>query len=384
MELKFHIDIPEEINILNQAFIKHGKKLFLIGGCVRDAVLGIAPKDFDVVTAVLPEEVQKILDNSGIHNIPKGIQFGVISAIINDIEIEVATFRADNYENGDGRRPASVEFSDMQADANRRDAKMNCLYYDIEEGKIIDLVGGLEDIKHKRVTPVGNPFDRIKEDKLRSLRYLRFSHRFDSQLDEDTKTAIFFYKSLEGVSNERIRIEFLSGLKSAVHPEAFLNDYRDFELFTRMFENAEFYLNFIKDLRDPILVLANILSPNTTDVVSKTLTNFTASNTEKDNILFLLKLQAFLVGFDKETFVPGKDGKIFLSLIKSRDIQNSNLSDEQILEWSRIRGLNNELVNKFLVFKIKFSATNFPDIPPSAELGQAITKANAQEFIKSL
>ena len=383
-EMNFHIDIPEEIKIINDAFIKNGKKIFLVGGCVRDSLLGIKPKDWDITTELMPKEVKEILDNSNIYNFPKGEAFNVISAVVNNQEFEIATFRSESYENGDGRRPTSVGKADIRLDAQRRDLKINALYYDLKEGKVLDFTGGLEDLKNKRVSTVGNPIDRFDEDKLRVLRFIRFSNRFGSQLDAETIKAINHFKDLSGVSNERIRAEFLSGLKSSIYPEKFLDDYRNFGFFNRMFPNLKFNFKFIKDLKDPILALSNLLINNNIKDVIKALTKFTASGEEKNNIEFLISLDLFFNGFDKLTFVPEIDGKKLFNLILVRKTKNSNLTNEQILKWTEIRNINNNLIKNFLNYEPKFKAVDFPNLTQGKELGDAITKINAEDFLKKI
>ena len=382
---KHKISIPNAVKLIYEAFVANSSSLHIVGGAVRDSLLEVSVKDWDLVTELTPDEVIILLSNKSFvtNIIPTGKAFGVITAVVEGEEFQIATFRSDG-EYLDGRSPETVTFGKITDDYQRRDISYNSLYYDISSEEIVDFTGGIEDLKNKVTKTVGNPFDRFEEDQLRVCRIIRFANRFSSALDDETKKAIYHYRNLEGVSNERIRIEFLSGLKSAVNPENFLKDYRDFEIFNRMFEGAEFFFVFYKDLRDPVLVLANILAPNSVDIVSRILTQFTASNTEKENITFLLKLQLFVTGFDKTRFDKEKQGKIFLSLHKSREIQNSNLSDEQIIEWAKIRGLNQYVMGKFLAFKIKFTAADFPNIPPSAELGKAITVANAEQFLKSL
>jgi tRNA nucleotidyltransferase/poly(A) polymerase len=384
VELKFKIALPEEIRTLHTAFKNAGKKLYLVGGAVRDAVIGKQPKDFDVATDTQPEEVVKLLNVAGIHNFPKGESFGVISAVINGHEFEIATFREESYEGGDGRHPTNVSFSDISGDVKRRDLTINALYYNIDEEKIIDLVGGLEDIKNKRVRAVGNVMDRLNEDRLRVQRLIRFSNRFGSELDDETKKAIKHFRDLPGVSNERVRDEFLKGLKSAIKPEKYLDDYKDFGLLPRVFYGASLDTDFILGLNDPILVIAKILSKNPIKNAIKSLVNLTATNEEKSNVKFLLSLVEKFKDFDKLSFVPETDGKWLMGLQSSRMIQNSDLSNDQILQWANIMHLNVPAVKKLIEAKLPYSAADFPELPPGKELGDAIAKANAEYFIKGL
>jgi tRNA nucleotidyltransferase/poly(A) polymerase len=174
-EMSFAIDLPKEIQTLNNAFKQSGYKLYIVGGAVRDVLLRKVPKDYDFTTAAKPEEVVNILNNYGIYNFPKGEAFGVVSAVINGEEFEIATFRSDETK---GRHPEVKIGVSIESDAARRDLRINALYYDIENSKIIDLVGGLDDLKNGVIQMVGNPQDRFEEDPLRILRFFRFFNRF--------------------------------------------------------------------------------------------------------------------------------------------------------------------------------------------------------------
>ncbi|NIA02236.1 MAG: CCA tRNA nucleotidyltransferase, partial [Nitrospirae bacterium] len=119
---------------------KAGHEAYWAGGCVRDMLLGIEPKDFDIVTSAKPEEIEDLLE----HTIPIGKKFGVILAIVNGHNFEIATFRSDaGYS--DGRRPDAVEFTNAEQDAERRDFTINGIFYDPQEDRIMDYVGGQKD-----------------------------------------------------------------------------------------------------------------------------------------------------------------------------------------------------------------------------------------------
>src|SRR3989338_2319180 len=169
------------IEILRDA----GHEAYWAGGCVRDMLLGIEPKDFDIVTSAKPDEIEKLLK----HTIPIGKKFGVILAIQNGHHFEIATFRSDSGYS-DGRRPDAVEFTNAKEDALRRDFTINALFYDPIKDKIIDYVGGQVDIRDRLIRFIGNPDERIKEDHLRILRAVRFKNAFDMQYHPDTYQAI--------------------------------------------------------------------------------------------------------------------------------------------------------------------------------------------------
>ena len=174
------------------------------GGCVRDQLLGKPPKDYDVATDATPNKVREVFGHR--KTIAIGAAFGVITVIGDKSSgnIEVATFRRDaNYS--DGRRPDSVEFTDAQEDAIRRDFTINGMFFDPVREEIIDFVDGKADIECGVVRAIGDPHERIGEDKLRMLRAIRFAATYDFQLDTETLVAIKQHASeIKVVSAERI------------------------------------------------------------------------------------------------------------------------------------------------------------------------------------
>ncbi|MDA1060497.1 MAG: CCA tRNA nucleotidyltransferase [bacterium] len=182
---------------------KAGHEAYWAGGCVRDMLFGIEPKDFDIVTSAKPDEIEHLLE----HTIPVGKEFGVILAIKDGHHFEVATFRSDSGYS-DGRRPDAVEFTDAIEDAKRRDFTINSMFYDPSEDKIMDFMGGQTDMRDKLVRFIGEPEERIKEDHLRILRAIRFKNCFDLQYHPDTYQAIHKHVHLiKKISTDRIRDE---------------------------------------------------------------------------------------------------------------------------------------------------------------------------------
>lgn len=155
------------------------------GGCVRDRMLGVEPKDYDIATDARPEVVQRIFDRT----VAVGARFGVIAVLLDNDQYEVATFRAD-AEYIDGRRPSSIRFGTIEEDAIRRDFTIGGMYYDPMEDRLIDLVGGMRDLRAGIVRAIGNPYDRFEEDHLRILRAARFAARLDFLIDPATWAAM--------------------------------------------------------------------------------------------------------------------------------------------------------------------------------------------------
>jgi len=170
-----NITIPDDIRRLHKVFKANGFQLFIVGGAIRDSILRKPIKDWDLATNMLTDDVIKMLrPQKFITNIIEtGVKFGVVNAFTANDEYEIATFRKDSASS-DGRRPDSVEFADIATDVLRRDLTINALFYDLDTNEIVDLVGGVEDLKNGIVRTVGDPKLRFTEDPLRILRFFRF------------------------------------------------------------------------------------------------------------------------------------------------------------------------------------------------------------------
>ncbi len=207
-----HPDWPAVLHI-HRVLKSKGHKVLVAGGAVRDALLGRVPKDFDIATDAEPQEVESYFERT----IGVGKQFGVIIVNEGDRGFEVATFRMDG-KYVDGRHPEDVIFSSPEEDAKRRDFTVNALFYDIDSGKILDFVGGEQDVAKRFIRAVGNPLARFEEDKLRMLRAIRFAAQLDFHIEEDTWKSILVRRhEIEQVSAERISEELRKLLLSA-HP----------------------------------------------------------------------------------------------------------------------------------------------------------------------
>lgn len=191
---------PPEVLRLLRRLHGAGHAAFLVGGCVRDHLMGKAPKDWDVVTSAVPDEVEALFP----HTIPIGKAFGVMLVVGDDGEYEVATFRGDG-EYRDGRRPETVRFTSAEEDVNRRDFTVNALMYDLVEQRVIDYVGGQADLEAGVIRTVGAAEQRFGEDALRLLRAVRFAGRTGFSLEAGTLKAIQrLSATINKVSHERI------------------------------------------------------------------------------------------------------------------------------------------------------------------------------------
>jgi poly(A) polymerase len=171
--------IPQSVKDLHDLFQSAGKKLYLVGGSVRDFLTGDKPKDFDLATDALPDEVLEIVGKKFRTNL-QGKAFGVVVVFTDEVPegMEIATFRSDIYDGklGKSRNP-DVKFTTIDQDVLRRDLRINGLFYDLDKKEIVDLVGGIDDIKNGVIGMIGDPDLRIKEDPLRILRAIRMACR---------------------------------------------------------------------------------------------------------------------------------------------------------------------------------------------------------------
>jgi poly(A) polymerase len=197
-------DLKELLGILRPALI--------VGGAVRNALLGVDISDIDIATEMLPEEVMTVAKRAGFNVIPTGLSHGTVTCVKDDA-YEVTTLRVDKFTYG---RHAEVEFSNSwEEDAKRRDFTMNALYSDFD-GNIKDYVNGMKDLEDRNIKFIGNPEERINEDYLRILRFFRFYAHYGTKYDEASLNACGkLCANLKSISRERCTYEFLKMLKSA-------------------------------------------------------------------------------------------------------------------------------------------------------------------------
>jgi poly(A) polymerase len=225
MSKKFAISTIETLR-------QHGFQAYLVGGCVRDLLLGREPADFDVATSATPTQVMETFPET----YAVGAQFGVVlvpspggecadgeKGTSKSYVVEVATFRSDSGYS-DGRHPDEVRFTqDPREDAARRDFTINGMMLDPVTGEVLDFVGGREDLEAKLIRAIGDPNRRFGEDKLRMLRAVRFAARFEYEIEADTQAAIqLLARDVQLVSRERVRDELTKMLTEGQARRAFL------------------------------------------------------------------------------------------------------------------------------------------------------------------
>lgn len=179
------INMPVGAKKIIENLTKHGFEAYVVGGCVRDSLLGYSPKDWDICTSATPEVIKELHS----HTIDTGLKHGTVSVVESDGIYEVTTFRVDGVYS-DNRRPDTVEFvTDLKMDLSRRDFTINAMAYNDEAG-VIDYYGGLSDLAEHKIKCVGIAGDRFDEDALRILRAIRFSSVYGFSIEHDTSEAI--------------------------------------------------------------------------------------------------------------------------------------------------------------------------------------------------
>jgi len=182
-----------------------GFQALYAGGCVRDSLMGLTPKDYDIATSARPEEVQRLFPRT----YAVGAHFGVVIVLEEGHEFQVATFRSDEAYL-DGRRPVAVTYSDPERDAARRDFTINGMFFDPLRGEVIDYVNGRADLDARIIRAIGDPRARFREDRLRLLRAVRFAATFGFEIEPETWTALRENaREIHDVSAERIREEIV-------------------------------------------------------------------------------------------------------------------------------------------------------------------------------
>lgn len=331
------IMVPNSINKIHDIFKKHGFKLFLVGGSVRDTLIGRRPKDFDLATDATPDKIKELL--SMYPTIESGEQFGVVNVVTEDDTYEIATFREDI---GKGRRPDDVKYSTIEKDVLRRDLTINALFYDLDTQEIVDMVGGIEDLKNGIIKTVGKAEDRFNEDKLRIMRTMRFAARVGSDVDEGISEAIKKDSSTisgdgKPLSQERIHDEFIKGIKQAKSTTQFINLLKKYDLLKWVFCGLLDVDGNIVETNNPTIVVASLLS-NNIGKINKGLIDLKFTKKMSNQIEFLVN---FLNRGGVETAFE------FKNIVK-----NIHLDGGVISKFGKLNKMDHSLLNAFNKYQI--------------------------------
>ena len=334
--------IPNSIFILSNLFKKRGYKLFLVGGCIRDFLNNETPKDFDLATDATPNEVLEITKE--FKSKLQGEAFGVVVVRTTDGDFEIATFRTDFYGDklGETRNP-EVKFSTIDKDVLRRDLTINALFYDLNKKEIIDLVGGIEDMKNKIIRFVGNPTERIIEDPLRILRLLRFAARYDFQIEKESSKAIFDnVDKLSIITKERIWEEIVKSHKQVKNFYNYIWNLIGYGIAEETFKGiyipmTHVYKNMSLEQHFAYLFMGN----STVGLLDKMKFEFKMPHDFSRKVVFLLDL-------------------IYLTPEKALDLHKRKVicgvTNEELLEWYDLACLNTDSHKAFLQYEPSVNA----------------------------
>ena len=341
--------IPQSVKDLHKLFKASGKKLYLVGGAVRDFLTGDKPKDFDLATDALPDEVLGIIDDKYRTNL-QGKAFGVVVVFTKDQPegMEIATFREDTSK---GRNPEVKLGVTIDQDVKRRDISFNGLFFDLDTNEIVDLVGGQQDLKDGITRMIGDPNERFEEDSLRILRAFRFASRYEHPLHKDTEAAIAKRNQLENVdpesgemkriSQERVWEEMKKAWKQAKDYNYYLAFFTKFDMWNQVFPGVEINTNQV-DSKDFVVVFTNLIkNVNIEGLETKLVQQFRIEQENAKKIVFLLELSKMNV---EDVF----------DIFKKR--QQCAITDATILEWLRVSNIQSDMLLKFIEYRPTISS----------------------------
>lgn len=372
--------IPQSVKELHEMFKQKGKQLLIVGGAIRDFLNNQKPKDFDLTTDAFPDEILSIIGDRWKTTV-QGASFGVVVVYTEDEPkgMEIATMRSDDYTGklGITRNPDVVLGATIDKDAERRDITFNALYYDLDKQEIIDLIGGVEDMKQGITRMVGDPNLRIMEDGLRILRTIRFSCRYGFPIHEDTKLAIIKNKHiLSNITKERIW--GTSGDNTGEVFKAF-NQAKNFSDYIRLLLEYKIFEEIL-----PKLKINSLVSDSQSLVIY--LTNLLRENFSKNLLNELIQVNKFETDLARPI--------VFLIELSKLDLTNvfelykkkivSKVDDATILEWLSIIGKENEPIYKaFIKYKPSVNSQELIEMGyKGADLGKKIKELELENFKK--
>lgn len=379
MEKKIIIDIPADVKEIMQVIKDYGAESYIVGGCVRDAILGRTPHDWDICSPVPACELQVFFEEKGYKVIPISLQHGTIIVNLNENNYEITTYRKDG-KYSDGRHPDNVEFtSDLIYNLERRDFTINAMAYNEEKG-LIDPFGGLNDIRDKIIRCVENPDDRFQEDALRILRAWRFSVQLNFTIELCTfKSAKRLQENIKKVSTERIRDEFVKALSSNCMVFSFKTDVSSWmeyiipgwEQTTYNESGLRVYEN-LQPEADLITRLAALLSHKLPGEAYQILTDLKFDNKTKEDVEQLSDYLGWEISVNKTTVkkylaVLGTEQFDRLLLIKEAAIKGNFWLREQykkigLVKLDEIRFLKNYILKQRDCLTLKDLAVNGEDV----------------------
>ena len=369
--------IPDSVKELHKLFQASDKKLYLVGGAVRDFLTQDKPKDFDLATDAMPDDVLKILGKRYRTNL-QGKAFGVVVVYTKDqpMGMEIATFREDISK---GRNPEVKLGVTIEDDVKRRDITYNGLFYDLDSRSIIDLTGGRNDLKVGVTRMVGDPFERIDEDSLRILRAFRFASRYNHPLHKATEDAIRKRKQLENldpdtnemkrISQERIWEEMGKAWKQAKDYNYYLDFFTKFDMWGEVFPGANINTNLVKS-SDFVVVVANLFKNESTDkLLVRMMQDYRIEEDVASKVIFLINFLDFNADEVCDFYAEKK---------------KCHIKDSTILEWLNVNGIDDPFSIKFVAYRPTTSSKELMDKGFfKAALGTEIRRLETKKFTEN-
>ncbi|PZR70525.1 MAG: CCA tRNA nucleotidyltransferase [Stutzerimonas stutzeri] len=314
------LDIPTKLAELKDRFAKHGFELWFVGGCVRDSLMGVQPKDIDLTTSATPEEAIAIYRLYEYSYHETGLQHGTITVVLDHVPYEITTYRIDAET--DGRHASVVYTRDLYQDLFRRDLTMNAIAMGFD-GEIFDPFGGVDDIEANLVRFVGNAEDRLREDYLRILRWFRFYGRFGAGkagADEEAFDAIkAAAPGLKQISVERVWSE-VSKIIAGPHGIQIMDMMQGMgvaEIIGLPAEGNNLFLNTARGVsRNPAFLMAAYYGEKVTSIASR----WKWSNDERQAARFLIDRNYFTYSLAeaKRDVLEGRSRELASGMLRMR------------------------------------------------------------------
>jgi len=366
--------IPQSVKELHELFKSKGKKLYVVGGAVRDFLNNDKPKDFDLCTDALPDEVLEILGTKYRTNL-QGKAFGVVVVYTEDepAGMEIATFREDVSK---GRNPEVKLGVTIEDDVKRRDLTYNALFYDLDKKEIVDLVGGVSDMENKITRMVGDAIERIDEDSLRILRAFRFASRYGTPLSDDLSKAIKMRNQLENIdpdtgemkriSAERIFEEMKKAFKQAKSYKQYLEFFNEFDMWGEVFPGSKINTD-IEDAHELTSYIANLFKfEDTQKLENKMILDYKIEGDIASKVVFLID------------FLKITTDNVF-DLYKKKI--RCHVTNSQIIDWLDTCGISDKIFIRFIDYVPSVSAEDLMAKGfKSKNLGDEIKRLEIENF----
>ena len=368
--------IPQSVKELHELFKSKGKKLYVVGGAVRDFLNSDKPKDFDLCTDALPDEVLEILGSKYRTNL-QGKAFGVVVVFTEDepAGMEIATFREDVSK---GRNPEVKLGVTIEDDVKRRDLTYNALFYDLDKREIVDLVGGVSDMESKITRMVGDAIERIDEDSLRILRAFRFASRYGTPLSDDLSKAIKQRNQLENIdpdtgemkriSAERIFEEMKKSFKQAKSYKQYLEFFSEYDMWKEVFPGSKINTD-IEEAHELTSYIANLFKfEDTQKLENKMILQYKIEGDIASKVVFLIDLLKLN---------PENAFDLYKKKVRC------HCTSAQIIDWLDTCGIHSKIFIRFIDYVPSVSAEDLMAKGfKGKELGDEIKRLEIENFKK--